>query len=69
MNGSHMAMQHANATYKYQRPKPIALKDAKPQLINLRAQGGKASFRYKVGGLFICCGTNVPNSYVQIVAV
>lgn len=55
LNGSHnMAIQHANATYKHQRPKPVGLKDAKPKIVNLRAQNGKASFRYKVGGLFTC---------------
>lgn len=57
LNGSHnMAIQHANATYKHLRPKPIGLKDAKPKIVNLRALNGKASFRYKVGGRFTYCG-------------
>ncbi|XP_022176309.1 protein NDNF-like [Myzus persicae] len=46
---SHIATHHANATYKFQKSKPIGLKDARPRMINLRAQNGKASFRYKVG--------------------
>ncbi|CAI6361714.1 unnamed protein product [Macrosiphum euphorbiae] len=45
----HIATHHANATYKFQKSKPIGLKDARPRVINLRAQNGKASFRYKVG--------------------
>ncbi|XP_015379076.1 PREDICTED: uncharacterized protein LOC107173166, partial [Diuraphis noxia] len=45
----HIATHHANATYKFQKSKPIGLKDARPRMINLRAQNGKASFRYKVG--------------------
>lgn len=57
LNGSrNMAIQYANATYKYQIPKPIGLKDAKPKIVNLRAQSGKASFRYKVGGLLLIVG-------------
>lgn len=52
INGSDMAIQHANATYKFQRPKPISLKDAKPEVVNLRAQSGKVSFRYKVSVIF-----------------
>ncbi|KAF0767360.1 protein NDNF [Aphis craccivora] len=49
LHGPHIATHHANATYKFQKSKPIGLKDAKPKMINLRAQNGKASFRYKVG--------------------
>lgn len=59
MNGSDMAIQHANATYKFKRPKPIPLKDAKTEVVNLRAQSGKVSFRYKVGGLITCYGKYV----------
>lgn len=55
----YIATHHANATYKFQKSKPIGLKDARPRMINLRAQNGKASFRYKVGGLFTCCGKHV----------
>lgn len=52
MNGSRMPVQHANATYTFQKPRPVPLKDARPKMINLRARNGKASFRYKVGGPF-----------------
>lgn len=57
MDESNMAMHHVNTTYTYEKLKPIRLKDAKPTTVNLRAQNGKASFRYKVGGLFSSCGT------------
>ncbi|XP_050425040.1 protein NDNF [Adelges cooleyi] len=50
VNGSRMSpTQHANATYTFQRPRPLGLKDAKPEIVNLRALSGRASFRYKVG--------------------
>ncbi|VVC33726.1 Fibronectin type III,Immunoglobulin-like fold,Protein of unknown function DUF2369 [Cinara cedri] len=49
INGSQVATQYVNTTFKFQRPKPISLKDAKPKTVNLRAQNGKASFRYKIG--------------------
>lgn len=64
LNGSHMATQHANATFKFQRPKPICLKDARSKIVNLRAQNGKASFRYKVGMVFSRLLRNIFNIFV-----
>jgi hypothetical protein len=52
LNEMRVYTQYASTTFKYQKPKPFALKDAKPRIENLRAHSGKASFRYKVGGLF-----------------
>lgn len=52
--GSRIPIIHANATYTFKKPKPLGLKDAIPAVVNLRAQSGKASFRYKVSGLVRC---------------
>ncbi|XP_025412476.1 protein NDNF-like isoform X2 [Sipha flava] len=49
LNEMRVYTQYASTTFKYQKPKPFALKDAKPRIENLRAHSGKASFRYKVG--------------------
>jgi len=48
INGTRIPTVFANTTYKFERPKPIGLKDAIPAIVNLRAQNGKVSFKYKV---------------------
>lgn len=59
-----MSVHHVNTTYTFEKLKPMRLRDARPTTINLKAQNGKASFRYKVGGLFTSCGTYYKKSKI-----